>query len=285
MLTLAFEGGKTPAFESGRKVNEWVDDADGAFARAFFWEGLYWIDWLGLGAFAFSNCSRAVKVWPQTAVEHTAIADTFSCMIQPIIMQALGWQTLHAGAAAGPGGVVAFCGRSGSGKSTLAFAMQQLGWRQFADDALVLRLDNDRVTACQLPFRPRLRPPSRAHFARACVEFSPAPQPAELPLKAAFLLRQDARLPSPRIALLPPARAFSELLAHGHCLEPDDPVQTRRLARDYLTIAGCVPVFTLAYRPDFEDFRQLTEGIVASAVAVGAAAPFSDQSHLAASPL
>ena len=285
MLTLAFEGGKTPAFEIGRKVNEWVDDACEAFARAFFWNGLYWIDWLGLGAFAFSNCSRAVKVWPQAAVEHTAVVDTFSSMIQPIILQALGWQVLHAGAAAGPGGVVAFCGRSGSGKSTLAFAMQQLGWRQFADDALVLRLDNDRVTACQLPFKPRLRPPSRAHFARACVEVSSAPQPAELPLKAAFLLRQDARLPSPRIALLPPALAFSELLAHGHCLETDDPVQTRRLARDYLTIAGCVPAFTLVYRPDFEDFRQLTEGVVSSVLGVGDGVPLSDQSHLAALPL
>ena len=255
------------------------------FARAFFWNGLYWIDWLGLGAFAFSTSSRAVRVWPQTGVERTAVVDTFSSMIQPIILQALGWQVLHAGAAAGPGGVVAFCGRSGCGKSTLAFAMQQLGWRQFADDALVLRLDDDRVTACQLPFKPRLRPPSRAHFTRASVEFSSAPQPAELPLKAAFLLRQDARLPSPRITLLPPARAFSELLAHGHCLEADDPVQTRRLAGDYLTIAGCVPVFTLAYRPNFKDLRQLTEGIVACVVGVGAGVPFSDQSHLAALPL
>jgi hypothetical protein len=53
---------------------------------------------------------------------------------------------------------VAFCGKSGSGKSTLSFAMQEVGYWQFADDALLLRIEQDRIIAPQLPFVPRLRP-------------------------------------------------------------------------------------------------------------------------------
>ena len=104
---------------------------------------------------------------------HEEISDTFDRLLQPVILQALGKQALHAAASVGPTGTIAFCGNAGSGKSTLGFAMRQAGYRQLADDALVLQLEQDRVSVCPLPFAPRLRPASRLHFGYA--DQNPAP--------------------------------------------------------------------------------------------------------------
>jgi hypothetical protein len=158
--------------------------------------------------------------------------------------------------------VVAFCGNKGSGKSTLAFAMRQAGWQQFADDALVLRLDGDHVIACAVPFRPRLRPASFAHFGKARLPPFPEPQPADLPLAAVFLLKQDSGLMSPRVSLIPKVQAFSELLAHAHFLDAGDPIRTRKLVGDYLRVAAQVPVFTLEYPPSFQHLPQLTRAVL-----------------------
>lgn len=277
MLTLAIAAGEPPARQIGRKVNEWFDDCGEVLARAFSCESLHWIDWLGVGVFAFSAGSRDVRVWPEPDTQHEVIVETFSRMLQPVILQALGWQALHAGATVGPAGALAFCGRKGSGKSTLAYAMQQAGWRQFSDDALVLRLDHDCVKTCPLPFTPRLRPASRTHFADAhyAALSSSEQQIPDVPLTAVFILQQDASLSSPRISLVPQARAFSMVLAHAHCFNAKDPRQTRQLVEDYLRLVARVPVFTLEYSPIFQHLPQLTRAVVEVASGIGAAAVFS----------
>ena len=261
MLTLSFASGQAP--KKGRKVHTWLDDCGQVFASAYSSNKVHWIDWLDLGVFAFSAGSHDVRVWPARGAQHQAVVDAFSCMIQPIILQALGWQALHAAAAVGPSGVLAFCGKSGSGKSTLAYAMQDVGCRQFADDALVLCFEHDRVTACELPFKPRLRAPSRVYFAHTHSDVSFRQHPAELPLSAVFLLQQEATIEAnPRISLMSPARSFSEILAHAHCFEGDNSAHTRRLAEDYLALAARVPVFTLTYRPCLQRLPQLTEAVM-----------------------
>jgi hypothetical protein len=265
MLTLVLAGREAPAPGMGRKVNEWCDDYGEVCARAYTSRDLCWIDWPGLGLFAFSAGSLEVQVWPAPTTQHDAIANTFSRTLEPIILQAMGWQALHAGAAVGPAGVLAFCGRKGSGKSTLAFAMRQAGWRQFADDGLVLRFDRDRATACPLPFTPRLRPTSLAHFAQT---HTPSPASVNLtdaPLIAVFLLQQNPALVSPRVLLLSQTRAFTELIAHAHCFDAEDLTHTRSLAEDYLGLVARVPVFVLEYRPDLQQLSQLTRAIVEAA--------------------
>jgi hypothetical protein len=268
MLTLAFSDGEAPG--TGRKVNEWLNDRGERCAQAFYREDLHWIDWMGLGVFAFSAGTREVRVWPEAEAQPEAIIDTFSRILQPLILQALGWQALHAGAAVGPAGVFAFCGKKYCGKSTLAFAMHQAGWRHVADDALVLRVDRNRVMACPLPFTPRLRPASRAHFAHALVSLPPSsgPQRAEIPLSAVFLLQQDARLTCPRARLMPQAQVFSKLLAHAHCFDTENPKHTRQLVDDYLDLAARVPVFALEYRPDFEQLPQLVRTVIEAAASI-----------------
>src|SRR5260370_22300956 len=109
--------------------------------------------------------------------------------------------------------------------------MQQAGYQQLADDALVLQLEQDRVSVCPLPFAPRLRAASRLHFGYS--DQNPAPRvdvrPADLVLSSIFLLRQDDQIGRPRLALLPPAQAFSAVLAHAYCYDSQDLSHTRRL--------------------------------------------------------
>jgi hypothetical protein len=259
MLALSILQGVAPV--AGRQVNEWTDECGKVFARAFSSDDHYRIDWPGVGAFAFRAGSRDVLVWPEPDARHEDISDTFDRLLQPVILQALGKQVLHAAASVGPGGTIAFCGNAGSGKSTLGFAMRQVGYRQLADDALVLQLEPDRVSVCPLPFAPRLREASRLHFGYS--DQNPAPRvdvrPADLVLSAIFLLRQDEQTERPRLALLPQAQAFSALLAHAHCYDAQDRSHTRRLADSYLAMASLVPVFALQYRPGLQQLPQLTE--------------------------
>jgi hypothetical protein len=259
LLSLTISAGVAPA--TGRQTEEWRDECGKVFARAFSSDDHYRIDSPGLGAFAFRPGSSDVLVWPEPDAAHEEISDTFDRLLQPVILQALGKQALHAAAAVGPSGTIAFCGNSGSGKSTLGFAMQQADYRQLADDALVLQLEQDRVSVFPLPFAPRLRPASRLHFGYSDqipslpVRF----QPADLVLSSIFLLWQDDQIQCPRLTALPQAQAFSALLAHAYCYDAQDPSHTKRLVDSYLAIVSLVPVFALQYRLDLQQLPQLTE--------------------------
>jgi hypothetical protein len=272
MLTLVFAGGDTPAGK-GRKVSEWLDDCGNIFAQAFSLQGFYWIDWPAVGVFAFSTGTREVLVWPKPNSQREAIVDAFCRVLKPTILQALEWQAIHASAAIGPTGLFAFCGPTGSGKSTLAFAMQQVGWRQFADDAVVLRLESDHVKACPLPFTPRLRSASRAQFADTSQPAAASlAESEETTLVAVFLLQQNSSLLSPRVSSIPRARAFPELLAHAHCFDAEDRAHTRRLMNDYLGIAARVHALRLEYPPNFEQLRQLTDAVMGVATGISSCA-------------
>ena len=287
LLRLVYADGEVPAPGTGRKVNEWFDDGGNVYAQLFRSEALRWIDWLGLGIFSFAAGCNDVRVWPRPGVRHEAVVKTFSRTIQPIILQGLGWQSLHAAASIVPAGVLAFCGSKGSGKSTLAFAMHQAGWRQFADDALVLRLDQDRVRAVPLVFAPRLRPASRAQFARAGQPALLPPRtapPADVCLSSMFLLEQNARLTNVRVSLIPKARAFSELLPHARCFDAEDQAHKRQLVNDYLELVARVPVFLLEYRPDFRQLPRLIRAVMEAASGIDADAVFSSELRPAVLP-
>jgi hypothetical protein len=287
LLRLVYADGEAPAPGRGRKVNEWLDDGGNIYAQLFRSEDLRWIDWSGLGVFSFATGCNDVRVWLRPGVRREAVLKTFSGTIQAIILQGLGWQALHAAASIGPAGVLAFCGSKGSGKSTLAFAMHQAGWPQFADDALVLRLDQDRVRAVPLSFAPRLRPASRAQFARAGRLDSLPPrraQPADVRLSSMFVLEQNARLTNVRVSLIRKARAFSELLPHAHCFDAEDQTHKRQLVNDYLELIARVPVFLLEYRPDFRQLPRLIRAVMEAASGVDADAVFSSELRPAVLP-
>jgi hypothetical protein len=266
MLLLRFAGGEPPSLSSGTEINRWTSDNGEAFAFAFRCDTLRVIAWPGLALFSFSAGSREVEVWPESSADRRKIFETFRRVLQPVILEALGEQVLHAGAAVGSRGLVAFCGNSGSGKSTLSYAMQMVGWRQVSDDALLVRIDDSEVRADALPFAPRLRTDALAHFSRNQLLHEEAPtSPVQgLSLAAIFLLEQDSAAPFPAITGLPQARAFPRLLAHAHCFDPTDLSHLRRVTDEYLRLVQRVPVFILQFPPTFETLPQLVRFISSS---------------------
>lgn len=251
----------------GKKVTEWSDER-GLVARAYVSGDYHFIDWQGVGVFAFTQGSPVVQVWPERNASPQSVSETFSRAVRPIILQATGWQVLHAGGVVTPKGAIAFCGKKRSGKSTLAFALHRRGFHQVADDALLLRPNEDRVTIGFLPFFRRLRSPTADHFrhvAEGMVGEVIASQVGAIPLIAIFQLRHRPELAVPTVTRMRGADAYTALLAHAHCFDLNDSVQKRRLVSDYLHIAQCVPVYSLEYAHHFDQLASVGEAALAAA--------------------
>lgn len=261
MLTLSVLRTAAPLDAAHRRdVNVWRDNRGEICARLAVDGAVHWIDWPGLGRFAFTLDQHSVRVWPEPTVEEATLRDFFDRRLQPLILQALGYQALHASASFIADGAVAFCGRSGAGKSTLAAALQQSGCPQIADDALTLRVTDSGTFACPLPFRSDLRPSAFAHLGQPAFP-QPAPPLSACRLRLVVLLAQDPNAKETPIArpILGPER-FRLLLTHAHAFDPTGDAE--RLARDYLTVAHAVPTVELRYRPDFSYLPDLVAAVM-----------------------
>lgn len=267
MLALDVQGGNTPPNFFGRQVNAWSDETGRICTRLFVDGRQRWVDWPGLGVFGFETGAASVQFWPSQGSKSEVVADTFARVLQPAILQALGWQTLHASAVVAPTGAFAFCGVKQSGKSTIAYALRRAGCRQLADDALVLELTGDRVLASALPFSPRLRADAGRYFDEHASphegDRDGVDRTVLLPLTACFVLRRDPLcVEGVHIVRVAPAQAFSELLTHAHCFDCADSLETRRIVEDYLAIANRIAVYRLTYRPGLELLPRLVDAIL-----------------------
>jgi hypothetical protein len=204
-------------------------------------------------------------VWPTAGVSLERVRAEFGRIVQPLILQALGQQVLHASAAAGPDGVIAFCGLSGSGKSTLSYAVAaRPTFAHFADDSLLWREQDGRPLAMHLPFSSSLRIASRVFFDTrpAAVPWNGAAD--DLPLAALFVLRQNGTTPWPAVVPIASTRAFTTVLAHAHCFDAESRDEVARLTSSYLTLVEHVPVFDVSYRPNFPSLDRLVDAVVSA---------------------
>ena len=249
----------SPAGPSARVTTRWQDDRGETFAVGMADGPVRWIDWRDIGRFQFEGSSPQVLFRP--ASPGAPVPTTlFARAIQPLILQAQGWPALHASAAAGAHGAVLFCGLSGSGKSTLAYAMTRVaGYRQLADDVVVLRSGEAGWQVVPLPFRARLRPTAAAHFAAAAPGTAGTPPvPAPVPLRLVVVLDQQPDAPSlPQIQPIASVRMFSIYLTHAHCFDEADRAAVERLVTHYLSMADTVRAIRLTYRPDFPALDRL----------------------------
>lgn len=266
MLTLDFHGGAAPPDATvGREVHVWRDDCGQVFATGRVSGGTRWIEWPGLGTFSRSDHDTTVRGWPASDVSSDVFIKTFERIVQPLLLQGLGYQTLHAGAVAGRSGALAFCGTRGAGKSTIGFGLRARGWTQMADDALVVSAMSGRIVAHPLPFTPRLRESSFEHFAGPSNQLPSSAAGVgrrPVPLSAIFLLRQTSDASAPVHAeRLSGVRAFLALLPHAHNFDETSREAARTLSEDYLTVAEKVPAFALTYRSDLKLLPELLTAI------------------------
>ena len=262
MLTLSVvRTAAPPDANHRREVNVWHDAHGAVSVRLLADHTTRWIDWPGLGLFAFSEGQSEVRVWAAPSADSQVLQDVFARRLQPVVLQTMGYQALHASASVAEGGIVAFCGRSGTGKSTLAYALQHVGWTQAADDALTLTISDGLVLAHPLPFQADLRASAREHLGQLAAAIKQTPDTAPLPLRLVILLRQDVGISgSPQIRRITGPESFQLLLTHAHAFDPEG--DAGPLARDYLTMAAVVPVVELAYRPEFARLPELTNAVV-----------------------
>lgn len=262
MLTLEIRSDVATRPRGGRPVNVWLDEGACERARAFDDAGRRRIEWDGIGTFAFEAGGDTVRVWPVPDVPPAVVHDVFGRSLQPIILQALGRQAIHAAGVAVDSRVIALGGRSGSGKSTLAYALgQRPGYRQHADDAVAFDVAGPEVCALATPFRPRLRPASREHLAAVASSTTRVSHAGRL--EAVVLLEPaPGRSDDASLTRLEPPAAFSAVLAHAYCFDLSSPSEVARLSRDYLQLVATVPVYQIAYRPDLRRLGLLADMVV-----------------------
>ena len=265
LLTLQLAS-RRPDISRAREGCVWRDLDGSVCGRSLIAGHDRWLDWYDVGLLAFNDRSPVVKVWPVRGMTLESARAEFDRMLRAIVLQALGWQALHAGAALTSEGALLFCGRSGAGKSTTAYALGQMGWTQLADDQVVWQLHDGRPKVQALPFKPRLRPVSHARFGDKTSPRSPWPTSQGLiPMAAIYLLEQRTDGAPVSISRVAPAQAFSALLPHAHCFDLSDVDATRVFTDDYLTLASEVPVFKVRYTPDLDRLPELLHTIVSAA--------------------
>jgi hypothetical protein len=268
-LRLVFDADAAAPRTGTRPTAEWRLPSGDLQGQAFFTGSGGHVVWSGLGTFTFARHSDDVHVAPEATVDRDYIAREFPGTVEPIILQGLGWQVLHASASVtSRGAALVFCGPSGAGKSTLAYAMQSAGHAHFADDSVVLSRSDAAVVAWPRPFVPSLRPPSVAHFSRHPLRVRAIGRPRREACRigAIFLVSQNvARAEAVTIAPVPRQRAFVALLPHAHAIDASAGPASRELVEFYLAVVESTPVFDVTYRPDLSRIDRLVGAVVDAA--------------------
>lgn len=268
MLSLRFaDADRVRPIRSGRQVNTWADDTGRPFARAFRDAQGYWFEWSDLACFSLPHGASDVEAWPDAAVSPSVVADVFGRVVQPLLLQLSGKQSLHASAILAGDRALVFCGATGTGKSTLAFAAgRHQACVQLADDVVVFETESTGVVVHGVPFRPRLRPPTEAHFGLSHALPTRALEDRRSrawPLGAVFLLApRHEGSDDVQVESVPPRTAFRLLLPHAHCLDPEDRSVNAAMVEAFLDLAGGVPVYTLSFRRRFSDLDALVRAVI-----------------------
>lgn len=233
----------------------WRDSRGEAVAHGWVREGALTMGFPGLGGYRFSAAGGPVTGAPVPGANSRMLEPTYWKSVVPFVLQARGYEVLHASAIAATGGVAAFCAISETGKSTLARALGRRGHCPWADDAVVL----DGTTALPLPFQVKLRPESSEWFDEP--ETSRFLEPdREQTLRAIFVLERDESV-DVAVRRVPPSAAFPMVLRHAFCFTLADAARKRAMIARYLDLASTVPVFELRFASGLERLDSITARI------------------------
>jgi hypothetical protein len=231
-----------------RKWLVWLDPRRTAGAYASQAGSHYWIDVSDVAMFHYSAATGQVTAVTRSAIEEGRVRAIYRRVVLPFLLQALGYEMLHASAVRTERGVVAFCGDSGAGKSTLAVGLSRRGYPVWADDALLLDASAG-IRALPLPFDVRLRRDSAELFrlgwrADTTSRDWPGIEQDPVDLVAVCVLSRVAIPGGIEVtACRRGATALTALLAHACAFNLADLDRKRRMVAQYLAVAAQVPVF------------------------------------------
>jgi hypothetical protein len=227
-------------------------------------DGEYRIRFPNLATFAFRPGEGEVRVASAPTTPRRVIEDLFRTAALPLMLQAEGYEAIHASAVQIPKGVVAFCGFSGAGKTTVAYGLARRGHGMWADDAVIVSMpDADRnvLTSSRLPHTINLRPESRRFFGLeqdADVAVGTA-KSDEDQLVAVVVLSPDAHA-TLQTTLLPLDAALTAVLPHAYCFFAEEGREQKTVTA-YLDLVARVPVFRLRFPNGFARFDAALDAI------------------------
>lgn len=193
-----------------------------------------------------------VTVEPFPDASREEISHLLIATALPAVLWLRGYTVLHAATTvlAGQQRALAFVGDTGSGKSTLLKDLLDLGSHVVGDDALCLRLADEKIEASGLPSCLFLRSPVSPDGERTAFQI-PASHQLEHAELGAIVTLSDASPDDPRnansaLTRLSGSDALAALLNHRHrgaipSLLGHDPRVLQSLAR----IAASVPVYSI----------------------------------------
>lgn len=249
-------------------VQRWRDYKGELCACAFSVHGERWIQIPHLASFRFDNLNREVIAFRLSGANDELISETFSRIVVPIALQAMGTDVLHASGVLTPAGVAAFCAVSETGKSTTAFALSQRGYIHWADDAIPFEVSGPSVRALPLSFRIRLHPDSLEYFTDESTTQLPDAESwnsagaHSAPLNVLIVLKRSVQMGSARIVeavKLSPVQAFREVLLHAHFFNLKDRELKRQMITNYTGLTARVPVWQVSFQPGFENLVALLD--------------------------
>jgi hypothetical protein len=229
-----------------------VDRADAAYG----WRSgaAICIDVPDVAVFRARRDATVVTAAPYAGADPGAVLDSFFDTALPFAVQATrDVEVVHgSGVIVAPGGMVAaFCGRTEVGKSTVAYGLALRGHGLWADDAVAFKAADGLLRTFALPFSPKLREASAAHFGAAGDgEELPSFEGRSAPLGWVFLLEPvDADAAEALAALLPNAFRF----------RPAATERRRQTLVTYLELVASVPVWKVRYPHDIDRLPELLD--------------------------
>jgi hypothetical protein len=210
-------------------------------------------------------CSYYVKDGNQITIDLKPDADDKSVRLflltnaMAAILQQRNKVALHAGAVVTEKGLIIISGDSGAGKSTTISALQQKGYKVFADDVVVLEEDAhgaviayasyptiklwedslDKLGVGELSEEAKLR----EHVSKYRVHFHEDFIREPLPVTRVFVLKKNETLSAPSIKPLTGVQSFVDLYAQLYRTSQINSAEKRNLLFNSISnLAGKIPV-------------------------------------------
>ena len=263
----------------GVRRQEWFDTEGRLAAFGGGTATTWWIHRPHLATFQFSS-DGSVIAHLEPGARASDLEEPYARSVLPFVLIGRGHEGLHASAIAHTDGVSAFCAVSGTGKSSLAYGLARQGALHWADDTLVVRVDDEGVRAVGLPFPARVDRAARDALTigrgafddgtndpvAATVGSAESMQVvpgASSRLRRVYFVSRDSRLDPARPSIRPiaGAPAFERLLAHAHPFDLPGSDRRRGMIERLLQVARSIPMYDLRFAPDLNGLPSLVDEV------------------------
>jgi hypothetical protein len=252
---LVIDTGDAPLLSDDNRVQVWSNAQGNNYAYGYKQQEICAISFPNLSIYTFTEAVDQVTIFPSPKASRERIDELYYKFVLQYALQVRGFEVLHSSAIETPKGVVAFCGASESGKSSLAFALSKRGYFAWADDAVIFKLVEDKISVFSLPFCIKLRPePANFFMEKNGLLKNRTSDKVEAvnSLLALFILRRSEKEPV-NVAAIEPKEVFSSILPYAHSFDLNNIVRKEEMIKNYLELSSQIPVFDLSFRTGLEN--------------------------------